>query len=117
MSETGSMALTLALATTAMMSDDLVGGVGLAVMPLVAMPLVATVGGNILQIASKKIRGKKLFRVAPIHHHFEAIGSRERKGRARTAVPTRRWDPAPPWRRAAPAECPRSCRSRDPCRR
>jgi phospho-N-acetylmuramoyl-pentapeptide-transferase len=74
MSETGSMALTLSLATVAMMSDELVGGVGLSVLPLVAMPLAATVAGNVLQVASKKIRGRKLFRVAPIHHHFEAIG-------------------------------------------
>jgi phospho-N-acetylmuramoyl-pentapeptide-transferase len=28
----------------------------------------------ILQVASKKIRGKKIFRSAPIHHHLEAIG-------------------------------------------
>ena len=26
------------------------------------------------QIASKKFRGKKVFLVAPLHHHFEAIG-------------------------------------------
>jgi phospho-N-acetylmuramoyl-pentapeptide-transferase len=74
MSETGSMALTLSLATVAMMSDDLVGGVGLSVLPLVAMPLAATVAGNLIQVASKKLRGKKVFRVAPVHHHFEAIG-------------------------------------------
>lgn len=74
MSETGSMALTLALATTAMMSDALVGGVGLAVLPLVALPLAATVVGNVIQVGSKKLFGRKVFRVAPIHHHFEAIG-------------------------------------------
>jgi phospho-N-acetylmuramoyl-pentapeptide-transferase len=74
MSETGSMALTLTLATVAMMSDSLVGGVGLAVMPLVAAPLAATVVGNVIQVGSKKLFGRKVFRVAPIHHHFEAIG-------------------------------------------
>jgi phospho-N-acetylmuramoyl-pentapeptide-transferase len=35
---------------------------------------VLTVFSDILQLASKKIRGKKLFRIAPLHHHFEAIG-------------------------------------------
>ncbi len=27
-----------------------------------------------LQIASYKFRGKRLFRMAPIHHHFELLG-------------------------------------------
>jgi len=36
--------------------------------------LVITVLSNIIQVASKKIRGKKVFIVAPLHHHFEAIG-------------------------------------------
>jgi len=29
---------------------------------------------TLLQIGWKKVFGKKLFRVAPIHHHFEALG-------------------------------------------
>lgn len=74
MSETGSMALTLTLATVATMSDSLVGGVGLAVLPLVALPLAATVAGNLIQVGSKKLLSRKVFRVAPVHHHFEAIG-------------------------------------------
>jgi len=49
-------------------------GIGIAVLPIIAFLLVITVGSNILQVLSKKMRGKKLFRVAPIHHHFEAIG-------------------------------------------
>jgi len=28
----------------------------------------------ILQLLSKRFRGKKIFLVAPVHHHFEAIG-------------------------------------------
>lgn len=74
MSETGSMALTLALAMTAFASDRLAEGVGVAVLPLVALPLTATVVTTVLQVISKKIFHKKLFLVAPIHHHFEAIG-------------------------------------------
>src|SRR3989344_5110113 len=31
----------------------------------------------IVQVVSKKIRGKRVFRSAPIHHHFEAIGWHE----------------------------------------
>lgn len=74
MSETGSMALTLALAMTAFSSDTLAGGVGVFVLPLVALPLTATVLTTLLQVFWKKVFHKKLFQVAPIHHHFEAIG-------------------------------------------
>jgi phospho-N-acetylmuramoyl-pentapeptide-transferase len=74
MSETGSMALTLALAMVAFASDTLAGGVGVFVLPLVALPLIATVATTLLQVFWKKVFHKKLFRVAPIHHHFEAIG-------------------------------------------
>lgn len=74
MSETGSMALTLALAMTAFASDTLAGGVGVFVLPLVALPLTATVVTTLLQVFWKKVFHKKLFRIAPIHHHFEAIG-------------------------------------------
>ena len=74
MSETGSMALTLALSMTAFASDTLGGGVGVFVLPLVAFPLTATVLTTLLQVFWKKAFHKKLFRVAPVHHHFEALG-------------------------------------------
>jgi len=75
MTETGVMGLTMALTITAFMTDTIVdGGKGLAVLPVIAFPLVITVLSDIIQVTSKKFRGKKVFRVAPIHHHFEAIG-------------------------------------------
>lgn len=74
MSETGSMALTLALAIVAFMSDSLGEGRGIAVLPIIALPLVVTTLSNIIQLGSKRWRGRKVFKVAPIHHHFEAIG-------------------------------------------
>lgn len=75
MSETGSMALTATLGVIAFMTDRLGDGVGLSVLPIIAMPLVVTVITSVIQILSKKFRnGKKVFLVAPIHHHFEAIG-------------------------------------------
>ena len=74
MTETGVMGLTLALTITAFMTDTLGGGKGVAVLPLVALPLVVTVLSDIIQVASKRFRGKKVFAVAPLHHHFEAIG-------------------------------------------
>jgi len=74
MTETGTMGLTLTLAVIAFMTDSLGGGVGVLVLPIIAFPLVITVASNILQVVSKRLRGKKLFLVAPIHHHFEAKG-------------------------------------------
>lgn len=74
MTETGSMPLTLALAVVVLMTDDLGGGKGIALLPLIGLPLVATVASNIIQIGYRKATGKKFFRIAPLHHHFEAIG-------------------------------------------
>lgn len=33
----------------------------------------------ILQVASFKLRGKRIFKMAPLHHHFEALGWQEAK--------------------------------------
>lgn len=75
MSETGTMGLTIALAIVAFMTDTLGDGHGLIALPVIAMPLVATVLSNVIQVTSKKLRnGKKVFRIAPLHHHFEALG-------------------------------------------
>jgi phospho-N-acetylmuramoyl-pentapeptide-transferase len=75
LSETGSMALTIVLSIVALMTDNLGGGVGLFVLPIIAFPLIATAGSSFIQIWSKKLfNGKKPFLSAPLHHHFEAIG-------------------------------------------
>jgi phospho-N-acetylmuramoyl-pentapeptide-transferase len=75
MSETGSMALTVTLAVVAFMTDSLSEGHGIIVLPIIALPLIVTTASVILQLISKKFRnGKKIFLVAPLHHHFEAIG-------------------------------------------
>ena len=68
MGETGIMGLTITLATLAFLTDSVL------ILPVVALPLVLTSGSVILQIFSKKFFGKKLFRLAPIHHHFESLG-------------------------------------------
>ena len=69
MGETGIMGLTITLATLAFLTDSVL------ILPVVALPLVITSLSVILQLASKKFRGgKKIFRLAPIHHHFEAVG-------------------------------------------
>jgi len=69
MGETGIMGLTITLATLAFLTDSVF------ILPIVALPLVLTSLSVILQMFSKKLRGgKRLFRLAPLHHHFEAIG-------------------------------------------
>ncbi len=69
MGETGIMGLTITLATLAFLTDSVL------VLPIVAMPLVVSSLSVIIQLLSKKYRnGKKVFRLAPIHHHFEAKG-------------------------------------------
>lgn len=69
MGETGVIGLTITLATLAFLTDSVL------ILPIIAFPLVATSGSVILQLYSKKMRGgKRLFKLAPIHHHFEALG-------------------------------------------
>jgi phospho-N-acetylmuramoyl-pentapeptide-transferase len=74
MTETGTMALTLCLASVVVMTDTLGGGIGIAVFPIIALPLVATVVSVVAQLVWRKVFGVKLLRIAPLHHHFEAIG-------------------------------------------
>ncbi len=68
MGETGIVALTLALTVVAFATN------GVAVLPIIGSLLVAETGSVIIQLLSKKYRGKKVFLSAPIHHHFEALG-------------------------------------------
>ncbi len=74
LSETGTMGLTLTLTVIAFLTDTLGGGKGVTVLPIISILLVITVLSNILQIVSKKILHRKILRIAPLHHHFEAIG-------------------------------------------
>lgn len=72
--DVGSFALGTALGVVAMLTDTVL------LLPIIGIVFVAEAGSVILQVASKKLRGgKKLFRVSPIHHHFEALGWPETK--------------------------------------
>ncbi len=68
MSETGILGLTTTLTVVAFLTDSVI------VLPIIALPLFVASGSVIIQLLSKKFRGKKVFLVAPIHHHLEAIG-------------------------------------------
>ena len=69
MTETGIMALTMTLAVIAFLTRQVL------ILPIVAFPLLISSLSSSIQILSKKYRGgKKVFRVAPLHHHLQAIG-------------------------------------------
>ena len=68
MGETGIMALTACLTVVAFLTNSVI------VLPVIGFLLVMESGSVILQLLSKKFRGKKLFLAAPLHHHFEARG-------------------------------------------
>ena len=74
LSETGTMGLTMGLTVIAFLTDVLGGGKGITVLPIIGVLLVVTVCANIIQILGKKLLHRKIFRIAPLHHHFEAIG-------------------------------------------
>lgn len=74
MGDVGSFALGTALGVIAMVTNTVF------ILPIIGIVFVAEAGSVILQIGSKKLRhGKKIFKIAPIHHHFEASGWAETK--------------------------------------
>ncbi len=66
MGDTGSMSLGVVLGIVAMLTNT----------PFLLLPIgiifVIESASVIIQVTSKKLRGKKVFLSAPIHHHFEA---------------------------------------------
>ncbi len=69
MGETGMVGLTVTLAVVAFLTDSVL------ILPVIALPLVATSASVIIQTTSYKYFGKRrVFKVAPLHHHFEALG-------------------------------------------
>ena len=135
MGDTGSLALGGALGTVAVLIKRefwlvLVGGV-----------FVAEALSVMIQVASFKLRGRRVFRMSPLHHHFELVGlgrvarraallHRRRPARAALALDPQAAmtiDAAPSaprhrarWcvrRRAAPASRPRGCCARHGARR
>jgi phospho-N-acetylmuramoyl-pentapeptide-transferase len=73
MGDTGIMPLGMTLAVIAFLTDSVF------VLPIIAVILMVEGISTVIQIASKKIRKKKVFLSAPIHHHFEALGWPETK--------------------------------------
>lgn len=68
MGDTGAMSLGMMLAVIAFLTNTVY------LLPFVGFVLLVEALSTIIQIISKKIFKKKVFLVAPIHHHFEAMG-------------------------------------------
>lgn len=69
MGETGMLALTVALSVIAFLTDAVL------LLPVIALPLVATTASVLIQVNVYKLfNHKRVFRVAPLHHHFQALG-------------------------------------------
>ena len=74
MGETGILGLTITLSVIAFLTNTVL------ILPIIAFPLLITSLSVIIQIFSYKHFNKhRVFKVSPLHHHFEAIGwSREK---------------------------------------
>jgi phospho-N-acetylmuramoyl-pentapeptide-transferase len=69
MGDTGSLAIGALLGVVALMTAQW------AILPIIAIIPVAETASVILQVGYFKLtRGKRLFKMAPLHHHFELLG-------------------------------------------
>jgi len=73
MGDTGSLALGGAIGTMAILTKQEL------LLPIVAGIFVLEIGSVVLQVGWFKFSGKRIFRMAPLHHHFELIGWSETK--------------------------------------
>ncbi len=68
MGDTGVMALGFTVGVVSLLTDT-----GLLLPVIAIIPMIESLS-VIIQLISKKFRGKKIFLSTPIHHHFEALG-------------------------------------------
>ena len=68
MGDTGALAFGATLAVTALTTGFVL------LLPIAGLMFAVTTISVIIQVASYKIRGKRVFRMAPFHHHLELLG-------------------------------------------
>jgi phospho-N-acetylmuramoyl-pentapeptide-transferase len=71
MGDTGALALGATLGVIAMLTDSV------AVLPIIGFVFVIETLSIIIQLCSKKLFNRKVFAIAPLHHHFEHQGISE----------------------------------------
>ena len=77
MGDVGSLALGGSMGTVAVLIKQEL------LLPFIGGVYVIELLSVVLQVGSYKIRGKRIFKMAPIHHHFELLGWKESKVIAR----------------------------------
>lgn len=73
MGDVGSFAFGVTLGVVAILTNSLL------LLPVIGILFVIEAGSSLIQIASKRLLGKRVFISAPIHHHLEASGWPETK--------------------------------------
>ena len=68
MGETGMLGLTVTLALVAFLTDAVI------VLPIIAFPLVISSASSSIQMIGRRFFKKRIFTIAPLHHHLEASG-------------------------------------------
>jgi phospho-N-acetylmuramoyl-pentapeptide-transferase len=68
MGDTGSLAIGTAVACLAVLTATAL------LLPIIAGLFVFETVSVILQVGSFRLTGKRIFRIAPVHHHFEMVG-------------------------------------------
>lgn len=68
MGDTGAISLGATLGVIAMMTDSV------AVLPIIGLVFVIETVSVIIQLTAKKFFKRKVFKIAPLHHHFEKSG-------------------------------------------
>jgi phospho-N-acetylmuramoyl-pentapeptide-transferase len=73
MGDSGALGLGATLAVVATVNGQL------PLLAIVGIVFFAVIMSVVLQVVSYKTRGRRIFRIAPLHHHFELIGWAEEK--------------------------------------
>ena len=73
MGDTGSLGLGGAIASLAVLSGHEF------IMPIIGIMFVLSAVSDILQVAYYKKTHKRIFKMAPLHHHFEKMGVHENR--------------------------------------
>ena len=73
MGDSGALSLGATLAVVATVNGQL------PLLALIGIVFVAVIMSVVLQVVSYRWRGRRIFRMAPLHHHFELVGWAEEK--------------------------------------
>jgi len=73
MGDVGSMSLGVIALALAVASNNLLPFI------IMTVPSILTIISSLIQMLSIKFLGKKVFKIAPLHHHFQALGWNETK--------------------------------------